>query len=706
MPVASHSSNAFRDIAPSVEPHFVLHFYAAVCRIVRYLDGVTGESGGLQQAFDKFPFLGEYFTEMRRHMPPELTWSESSDWWRREITAWEAHTGVHLPLAALFDSMDDGFDHRIAWCLAGMVEEDSRFGAVFASLQPFGRRPGIELIARILVDEPGQGGLDPWSICRPLIDHGLFEVPDRRRPRTEWELSVPAELWDVARGMGFERPASDCRHTRCEDFSSISDLIYPAKFLERLRGVTRLVRQDELRMIVLRADAGTDVGEVAGAIARELGRGLFEVASPSPDAAQRQSLLARMLNAVPLIRFELGPGESVAAEQLLDRSDLQIVALGTEGGLDARSAAGSMTLEIPAADAGLRRRLWMKFLNGRPRDDLETIGDRFQVAGGYIRTMAESAARLASVDGRDEIQLCDVREASRSLNRQLLDNLADPLPADGGWDDLIATDSTREKLHDLARRCRHREKLAEGLGPAFQVGRTQGVRALLTGPSGTGKTMAARILAAELGMDLYRVDLASVINKYIGETEKNLHRVLSRAESLDVVLLLDEGDALLGRRTEVKSANDRYANLETNYLLQRLEHYRGILLITTNLRDGIDSAFQRRMDVVVPFFAPQADERRDIFDRHLPANHAVDAAFLDNVAARCRLTGGQIRNAILSAASLALDRDEPLSNAHIQRAVRGEYHKTGATSALDERTESRRTRADAYEDFVTSLEYS
>ena len=144
------------------------------------------------------------------------------------------------------------------------------------------------------------------------------------------------------------------------------------------------------------------------------------------------------------------------------------------------------------------------------------------------------------------------------------------------------------------------------------------MRALFSGSSGTGKTLATRILAGELGMDLYRVDLASVINKYIGETEKNLHRVLSRAEELDVILLLDEGDALLGSRTDVKSSNDRYANLETNYLLQRLESYQGIVLVTTNAGQNIDSAFQRRMDVVVDFVPPGADERWGIWQLHLP----------------------------------------------------------------------------------------
>ncbi len=247
----------------------------------------------------------------------------------------------------------------------------------------------------------------------------------------------------------------------------------------------------------------------------------------------------------------------------------------------------------------------------------------------------------------------DVRAATRALNRQLLDNLADRIETNGRWGDLVVNEHTGRRLRELERRCLFREQLLEHLGPAFG-GANRGVRALFSGGSGTGKTLAARILAAELGMDLYRVDLASVINKYIGETEKNLHRVLSRAEELDVILLLDEGDSLLGNRTEVKSSNDRYANLETNYLLQRLEHYQGIVIVTSNAAQNIDEAFLRRLDVIVDFAPPDAAERRAIWLLHLPAAHAVSDALLDDIATRCVLTGGQIRNAALSATLLAL----------------------------------------------------
>jgi SpoVK/Ycf46/Vps4 family AAA+-type ATPase len=220
------------------------------------------------------------------------------------------------------------------------------------------------------------------------------------------------------------------------------------------------------------------------------------------------------------------------------------------------------------------------------------------------------------------------------------------------------------------------------VGPALSGSLNAGVRALLKGPSGTGKTLAARVLAASLGMDLYRVDLSAVVNKYIGETEKNLHRIFARAEELDVMLLFDEGDALLGRRTSVSTANDRYANLETNFLLQRLEAHEGIVLVTTNAAEHIDSAFQRRMDVIVDFRAPETAERLAIWRLHLPAEHRVPEGFLREVAHRCALTGGQIRNAVLHAALLASADGGPIDPDALEAAIQREYRKRGAVCPL------------------------
>jgi len=224
--------------------------------------------------------------------------------------------------------------------------------------------------------------------------------------------------------------------------------------------------------------------------------------------------------------------------------------------------------------------------------------------------------------------------------------------------------------------------LQDAVGNAVANQVNPGVRALFSGPSGTGKTLAARLLAATLQKDLYRLDLSTVVNKYIGETEKNLSRVFARAEELDVILLLDEGDSLLTRRTDVQNANDRYANLETNYLLQRLESFEGILIVTTNAGDRIDRAFQRRMDIVIRFPAPTAQERWNIWQLHLPPAHRVHENLLSEVSERCQLTGGQIRNAILHASLLAIDDGGVLRSAHLETAVHREYFKSGAVCPL------------------------
>ena len=288
----------------------------------------------------------------------------------------------------------------------------------------------------------------------------------------------------------------------------------------------------------------------------------------------------------------------------------------------------------------------------------------------------------AALDGRTTVTLADVQQASRTLNRQTLDTLAACVPTSGGWEHLAVSAQTCAELADLESRCRHRERLPAAVGAALGAQLNAGVRALFSGPSGTGKTLAARLLASELHMDLYRVDLSTVVNKYIGETEKNLHQIFARAEELDIILLLDEGDALLTQRTGVQTANDRYANLETNYLLQRLETFEGIIIVTTNAGERIDSAFQRRLDVVVYFRPPEAAERWSIWQLHLPADHAVDDALLREVAGRCTLTGGQIRNAVLHASLLALNDGGLVTSAWLKAAVQREYRKAGAVCPL------------------------
>jgi SpoVK/Ycf46/Vps4 family AAA+-type ATPase len=241
---------------------------------------------------------------------------------------------------------------------------------------------------------------------------------------------------------------------------------------------------------------------------------------------------------------------------------------------------------------------------------------------------------------------------------------------------------TARDYEALVLRARHRESLGDAVGGATGGQITRGVRALFSGPSGTGKTLTARALGMRLDLDVYRADLAALVDKYIGETERRLDELFTRAEELDVVLLIDEGDALMTRRTDVRSSNDRYANLETDYLLQRLETYEGIVLITTNAPHLIDTAFTRRLDETVVFAPPGPDERRKIWALHLPERHAVSPAELDELARRCRLTGGQIRNAAVHATLLALDQDRSVDGEVLTAAVEREFDAAGHTSPL------------------------
>ncbi len=679
----TEQASVFDRLLPTARSHFVLHFFAAVYRIVYHLRRLHEEKP--EAIFAEHSFLSSYFGEMVDYLPPGLSWQAGTVWWRDQIARWEQQAAVHLPLLALH-RLD--FDHRLALVLAGLVEEDSRFGSIFEQLQAplLRRRPSLEMIAYLLADDHAPARPDPWHLGRVLIGAGLAVVDDEQAPRSEWLLRVPAMIWDVIRGEEMPRPAPWCRYRPLASLPDLNSLILPAAFETQLAQVPALLQAGKARAVVVRGTPGSEREQTLAGLARALGMNLVVVPHPaSLDTISWQQLgpFCAMSRAMPVLRYDLTPGETAEVPSLPEFEGPVGIVLGQVGGVSGDSVEQAVSLSLPPPDAALRERAWQAALDGFAVEELEVISERFHLPTGYIRQVAGLAVAEAGLQQRSAVGMAEVQRASRSLNRQRLDTLAEHIEAGGGWDHLVVSDVVAAKLRELERRCRHRERLLAHLGPAFGASANRGVRALFSGASGTGKTLAARILAAQLGMDLYRVDLAAVVNKYIGETEKNLHRVLSTAEALDVILLLDEGDALLGNRTEVRSSNDRYANLETNYLLQRLEHYQGILLITSNASENIDSAFQRRLDVVVPFMIPQAAERWHIWQLHLPADHRVDAHTLEEIATRCEMRGGQIRNAALHAILLAVDEGGQVTARHLEEAIRSEYRKAGAHYPLN-----------------------
>ncbi|MEW2044901.1 ATP-binding protein [Streptomyces sp. NPDC005476] len=311
-----------------------------------------------------------------------------------------------------------------------------------------------------------------------------------------------------------------------------------------------------------------------------------------------------------------------------------------------------------------------------PGFDLAAVVAPYRLGGERVARAARAASVLAAFEG-GPLTADHVRLAARQQSASGLERHARRIRPDVGWQDLVLPERPLTQLHELALRARHRDRVLGDWRLSAGGGRGRGVLGLFAGESGTGKTLSAEVVAAELGLDLYVVQLSSVVDKYVGETEKNLERIFSEADRTDAVLLFDEADAVFGKRSEVKDAHDKYANMESAYLLQRLESFDGIALLTTNLRANIDEAFTRRLDLVVDFPFPDAGQRLALWRHglsHVPCAPDVD---LGPLAKDFELAGGSIRSAVVTAAYLAAGRDEPVGDGDLLEGARREYRKAG-----------------------------
>jgi hypothetical protein len=360
-----------------------------------------------------------------------------------------------------------------------------------------------------------------------------------------------------------------------------------------------------------------------------------------------------------------------AIVRLVDRTEAPLILTGRERRPGLRRRA--LTLDVARPTAPEQRALWYAVLGQADtalNGHLDRLVGQFDLGVSAIRSAGAEAS--AQADGGDLDQR--LWDACRSEARPRLDDLAQRIETAAGWDDLVLPEAQRHILRDIAAAARQRHRVYTDWGFAERGLRGLGVHALFAGPSGTGKTMAAEGLARALQLDLYRIDLSQVVSKYIGETEKNLRRVFDAAETGGVLLLFDEADALFGKRSEVKDSHDRYANIEVSYLLQRMETYRGLAILTTNMKDALDPAFLRRLRYVVQFPFPDAAQRAEIWRRVFPAATPTDGLRPERLA-RLNIAGGNIRNIAVQAAFLAADLGEPVRMAHLLRAARAEYAK-------------------------------
>jgi ATPase family associated with various cellular activities (AAA) len=347
---------------------------------------------------------------------------------------------------------------------------------------------------------------------------------------------------------------------------------------------------------------------------------------------------------------------------------------------EAAAAFGDVPLlvvEVPPPSYAERRELWRARLAGA-EDAVDGVPARFRLSMRQIEHAARLAGASARARGAERPSASDVERGAREASRTRLGELAARVDARATWEELVLPGPQIALLRSISSYLRHRDLVLSEWGYERAAGGGQGIKALFAGESGTGKTMAAGVIAGDLGLDLFRVDLATVISKYIGETEQNLDRIFSAAEGSNALLFFDEADALFGKRSAVKDAHDRYANIEVAYLLQRMEGYPGGVVLATNLRRNMDDAFLRRLDVVVEFPFPDEADRRRIWHGVMPAQAPVAPDVdLDFLADRFKLSGGGIRNCALAAAFLAADDGGRVEMRHLVRAVALEYRKLG-----------------------------
>ncbi len=346
------------------------------------------------------------------------------------------------------------------------------------------------------------------------------------------------------------------------------------------------------------------------------------------------------------------------------------------------STRGNEIIDIPLPDAPAATKIWDRLLPSRLRDegtDPAVLAATFNLTPGRIESAISAAMSAASTRAdRPKLTLPALSEAVRSQVRHRLGDNTTLVRSEHTWDDLVVAEELRLQLRELTGRYRHRDKVLREWGLGRRFGRDIGLSVLFDGPPGTGKTMAAGIVASELGLDLYQIDLSRVVSRYVGETEKNLARVFDEAERARAVLLFDEADSLFASRTQVQSANDRYANLEVNYLLQRIERFSGVAILTTNFPASLDDAFTRRLSMRISFGKPDAAARAELW-RSMLSGASVPLAHIDyeQLARTFELSGGHIRNAVLRAAFIAATRERKLDHELLRIAARIELKQQG-----------------------------
>lgn len=616
--------------------------------------------------------------------------------------------GVQLRLSHLAQAFHlDGFDvDCLLICLA--PELDLRYERIIGYLHDdvTKKRPTVELVLNLLAPslEAKLVRRERFSSDAPLFRNHLLEIFEEP---AQCRSPLPGRFLKLEDRVSSYLLGSDSLDERLRDYTeklipdvhagrSHSDL----EVQRRLRALVKSGGTAEQPVVYLQGPYGSGKQGVAESLSEDLNLVLLIV-----DVERLPPAADLLDNALALLHREsvLQPGTLFfkGFDALLneDKRPLlevfmrslprqrEVMFLEGEAAWEPAKLArrgAFIRVEAPTPQFGQRAGIWSAALNGDQRAEnplnVQDLATKFRFTDGQIRDAVATARSLARWRDCDEgaITMPDLYEACRLHSNQRLTSLARKINPVHRWSDIVLPADRLEQLREICNHVKYRDRVYGEWGFDGKLPLGRSLTVLFAGPSGTGKTMAAGILAAELGLDLYKIDLSTVVSKYIGETEKNLSRIFGEAETSNAILFFDEADALFGKRSEVKDAHDRYANIETGYLLQRMEEYTGVAILATNFRKNMDDAFVRRLQFTVEFPVPNHADRLRIWDTAWPEStpRAADLDF-EFMARRFELSGGNIQNIVLAAAFLAADNGGQVRMSHLMRATRREYQKMG-----------------------------
>jgi len=570
------------------------------------------------------------------------------------------------PFAQFIQDLNLTLSDALIVTLLGEMERSHLIGLVIGQLQAPTQltRPQIHLVAALIDSIFGDTNFQPLSLPHhTLIRNNIMHIQGDGPLPFKTMHSTPA-FWAA---MSLQNANEKNIWPECHTLPKRQHSLLPEAIQQQIPTISTLLKTHAAKGIVVRGHPNSGRKLLAQELAHRLKLTAIQIPLTLWQEHTEISTTCRYANWLPVLEPKLGPGETWRYHsQALEHP--VIILLGTDGSVE---SSDFIEIVMPLPDQNQRLKIWQSLIESKSLS--KQCAQSALLSGPTILTLVNNAKLIAKQEKR-ALNLKHVTTARQHLGSERLRLLAQPEVRQVNKDSIVLPPLVNSEMDRLIARAAQRETLWHGLGATLTQTFTAGVRALFIGESGTGKTLAASYLATQMGAPLYRVDLSAVMNKYIGESEKNLSAVLDMAAANDVVLLFDEADSLFGKRSEGKETGERFANMLTHFLLTRIENHPGIVILTSNNRERIDRAFTRRLDLIVEFPIPGFEERLALWRSHL-GERGPNETIYRLLASYCDFTGGQLRNVVLSAAT---DADQgPITATHLLTGLQAEYRKLG-----------------------------